>query len=75
MAAFTGEPNLNQTEQTMNLLNNNIASGSDELPGELLNHGLNIHAKPIAHMFNRDLPKPGKPVGALTHLKPIVLIN
>ena len=73
MGAFAGEPILESAvEQTMTILNNNIASGSDELPGELLNHGSNI---PIAHMFNRDLPKPGKPVGASTHLKPIVLIN
>ena len=76
----------------MNRLNNNRASGSDELPGELLKYGSTVIAKPIANIFNRAitdqqtlsqlgheililLPKPGKPVGAMTSLRPIVLFN
>ena len=75
----------------MNRLNNNRASGSDALPGELLKHGSNVIAKPIADIFNRAitdqevlsqighgililLPKPGKPVGAMTSLRPIGLV-
>ena len=99
IAAFTGEPSPLQypitaleVEHAMNRLNNNRASGSDELPGELLKHGSNVIAKPIADIFNRAitdqevlsqighgililLPKPGKPVGAMTSLRPIVLLN
>ena len=99
IAAFTGEPRplkypitASEVEHAMNRLNNNRASGSDELPGELLKHGSNIIAKPIADIFNRAitdqevlsqighgmlilLPKPGKSVGAMTSLRPIVLLN
>ena len=74
----------------MNRLNNNRASGSDELPGELLKYGSSVIAKPIANIFKRAiteqqtlsqigqgiiilLPKPGKPVGAMTSLRPIVI--
>ena len=39
----------------MNRLNNNIASGSDELLGELLKHGSTVIAKPIADIFNRAI--------------------
>ncbi len=99
LSAFTGEPRpLNEpiteseVQHAMNRLNNNRASGSDELPGELLKYGSNVIAKPIANIFNRAitdqqtlfqighgiiilLPKPGKPVGAMTSLRPIVLLN
>ena len=99
ITAFTGEPRplqypitASEVEHAMNRLNNNRASGSDELPGELLKHGSNVIAKPIADIFNRAitdqevlsqighgililLPKPGKPVGAMTSLRPIVLLN
>ena len=51
MSAFTGEPRPmkdqitdSEVEHAMNRLNNNIASGSDELPGELLKHGSNVTA-------------------------------
>ncbi len=98
-SAFTGEPRpLNdpitesEVQHAMNRLNNNRASGSDELPGELLKYGYNVIAKPIANIFNRAitdqqtlsqighgililLPKPGKPVGAMTSLRPILLLN
>ena len=99
ITAFTGEPRplqypitASEVEHAMNRLNNNRASGSDELPGELLKHGSNVIAKPIADIVNRAitdqevlsqighgiiilLPKPGKPVGAMTSLRPIVLLN
>ena len=99
IAAFTGEPRplqypitASEVEHAMNRLNNNRASGSDELPGELLKHGSNVIDKPIADIFNRAitdqevlsqighgililLPKPGKPVGAMSSLRPIVLLN
>ena len=99
ITAFTGEPRplqypitASEVEHAMNRLNNNRASGSDELPGELLKHGSNVIAKPIADIFNRAitdqevlsqighgiiilLPKPGKPIGAMTSLRPIVLLN
>ena len=99
ISAFTGEPRplqypitASKVGQAMNRLNNNRASGSDELPGELLRHGSNVIAKPIAYIFNRAItdqevlsqighgiqiliPKPGKPVGAMTSLRPIVLLN
>ena len=39
----------------MNRLNNNRASGSDELPCELLKHGSNVIAKPISDVFNRAI--------------------
>ena len=42
-------------QHAMNRLNNNRASGSDELPGELLKHGSNVIAKPIADIFNRAI--------------------
>ena len=51
MSAFTGERRPLQdpitesdVEQSMNRLNNNLPSGSDELSGELLKHGSNIIA-------------------------------
>ena len=96
ITAFTGEPRplkypitASEVEHAMNRRNNNRASGSDELPGELLKHGSNVIAKPIADIFNRAitdqdvlsqighgiiilLPKPGKPLGAMTSLRPIV---
>ena len=99
ISAFTGEPRLlndpiteSEVEHAMNRLNNNRASGSDELPGELSKHGSNGIAKRIADIFNRAitdqqllsqighgiiilLPKPGKPVGAMTSLRPTVLLN
>ena len=99
ITAFTVEPRplqypitASEVEHAMNRLNNLRASGSDELPGELLKHGSNVIAKPIADIFNRAitdqevlsqighgililLPKPGKPVGAMTSLRPIVLLN
>ena len=76
----------------MNRLNNNRASGSDELSGDLLKHGSNVITKPIADIFKRAitdqevlsqighgililLPKPGKPLGAMTSLRPMVLLN
>ena len=98
ISAFTGEPRPlkdpiteSEVEHAINRLNNNIASGSDELPGELLKHGSTVIAKPIADIFNRAitdqhilsqighgiiilLPKPGKPVGAMPSLRPIVLL-
>ena len=62
MTAFTGEPRslkypiaASEVELAMNRLNNNRASGSDELPGELLKHGSNVIAKPIADIFNRAI--------------------
>ena len=99
ITAFTGEPRpltypitASEVEHAINRLNNNRASGSDELPGELLKHGSNVIAKPIAYIFNRAitdqdvlsqighgiiiiLPKPGKPVGAMTSIIPMVLLN
>ena len=62
ITAFTGEPRplqypitASEVEHAMNRLNNNRASGSDELPGELLKHGSNVIAKPIADIFNRAI--------------------
>ena len=62
ISAFTGEPRpLNdpitesEVEQSMNHLKNNRASGSDEFPGELLKHGLNIIAKPVGDVFNHAI--------------------
>ena len=64
LSAFTGpgEPRpLNEpiteseVQHAMNRLNNNRASGSDELPGELLKYGSNVIAKPIANIFNRAI--------------------
>ena len=89
--AFSTVP-ASEVEHAMNRLNNNRASGSDELPGELLKHGSNVIAKPIADIFNRAitdqevlsqigheililLPKPGKPIGAMTSLRHIALLN
>ena len=80
-----------EVQRAMHRLNNNRAIGSDELPGELLTYGSNVIAKPIANIFSRVtdqqtlsqichgililLPKPEKPVGALTSLRPILLLN
>ena len=99
ISAFTGEPRPmndpiteSEVQHAMNRLNNNQASGCDELPGELLKYGSNVIAKPIANIFNRSvtdqhtlsqighgiiilLPKSGKPVRAMTSLRPIVRIN
>ena len=57
ITTITGEPRplqypitASEVEHAMNRLNNNRASGSDELPGELLKHGSNVIAKPIADM-------------------------
>ena len=93
ISAFTGEPRHlkdpiteSEIQHAMNRLNTNRASGSDELPGQLLNHGSTVIAKPIANIFNRAitdqqilsqighgilivLPKPGKPVGAMSSLR------
>ena len=62
LSAFTGEPRpLNEpiteseVQHAMNRLNNNRASGSDELPGELLKYRSNVIAKPIANIFNRAI--------------------
>ena len=59
--AFTGEPRplkypitASEVELAMNRLNNNRASGSDELPGALLKHGSNVIAKPIEVFHTRD---------------------
>ena len=62
ISAFTGEPRplkdsitKSKAQHAMNRLNNNRASGSDELPGERLKHGSNVIAKPIANSFNRAI--------------------
>ena len=77
---------------SMNHLNNNRASGSDELLGALLKCGPKILAKPVADIFNHALTEqqtlpqlghgvlilllePGKPVGAMTSLRPVELLN
>ena len=62
ISAFTGEHRpLNdpitesEVQHAINRLNNNRASGSNELPGELLKYGSNVIAKPIANIFNRAI--------------------
>ena len=62
ISAFTGEHRpvkdsitKSKVQHAMNRLNNNRASGSDELPGERLKHGSNVIAKPIANSFNRAI--------------------
>lgn len=72
-------------------LRNNRAAGPDAIPGELLKYGtesLNtIIADTLNQVFEKGedielgtgtlivLPKPGKPAGLLSRLRPIVLLN
>jgi hypothetical protein len=74
----------------MKRLNNGRASGSDNLPGELLKYGVDLLAKIFADILNEALQshsqidvgkgilivlqKPGKPIGELSSLRPIVLL-
>ena len=73
-----------EVERPLNRHSNSRANGRDELSGELLKCGSEILTKPTADIFNRalteqqtlsQLSKSGKPVGALTSLRPIVLLK
>jgi len=75
----------------MKKLNNARACGYDSLPGELLKYAADQLHAPLAALFNQSLEhgqplelgrgilillqKPGKPIGALSSLRPIVLLT
>ena len=80
-----------EVAQALKKIRNGRAVGPDGIPGELLKYGpVTLHAS-IANIFNQMfeegeqlelgrgtlivLPKPGKPVGPLSSLRPIVLLT
>ena len=82
ISAFTGEPRPlkdpiteSEVEHAMNRLNNNRASASDALPGELLKHGPNIIAKQIADIFNLAITDQHKKISQIGHGIRILLLN
>ena len=80
-----------EVNSAMKKLNNARACGYDSLPGELLKYAADQLDAPLATLFNLSLEhgqplelgrgililvqKPGKPIGALSSLRPIVLLT
>ena len=80
-----------EVTRAINKLNSGRASGHDNIPADLLKTTSDILGQPIAKIFNDALQqhdtldigkgvmvllhKPGKPVGPLTSLRPIVLLS
>lgn len=76
---------------TLRRLNNGRASGPDDIPAELLKYGADVIASKLAALVNASfargeplelgegvllcLPKPNKPRGQCSSLRPIVLLN
>ena len=80
-----------EVTRAINKLNSGRASGHDDIPADLLKTTSDVLGQPIAKIFNEALQqhdtldigkgvlvllhKPGKPVGPLTSLRPIVLLS
>ena len=80
-----------EVKDALHRLNNNRASGPDEVTGELLKYSADVVCAPLADIFNQaieegqpldlgegvliPLPKPNKQKGPLTSICPIVLLS